>query len=115
MRPEERKALEDFVDAVRAHYGVRLHDILVFGSRARGDNRDDSDVDLAIVLNDGDWRPVAELMLMADMSYAALIETGLDIQAIPIARSAWEEPQLQANRYFLESVRKDAQRLAVAA
>ena len=54
MTTEERAALEAFVAGVRAHYGARFVDIFVFGSRARGDATPDSDVDLAIILQDGD-------------------------------------------------------------
>jgi predicted nucleotidyltransferase len=50
MTPDERKALDDYVAAVRAHYGPRLVDVLMFGSRARGDHRPDSDADVAVVL-----------------------------------------------------------------
>jgi hypothetical protein len=35
MTPAERKALDDYVAAVRGHYGGRLVDILIFGSRGR--------------------------------------------------------------------------------
>ena len=52
MSRDERRVLEDYVAAVRAPYGDRLDDVLVFGSRARGEARDDSDVDVADILND---------------------------------------------------------------
>ncbi len=55
MTPAERKALDAFVVAVRQHYGARVVDILIFGSRARGDARPDSDADVAVILEDGDW------------------------------------------------------------
>ncbi len=115
MTPEERKALDVFVAALRKHYGKQLHDIVLYGSRARGDDSPDSDVDLAVILNDGDWRPFSELMVMAGMSYDALMRTGLFIQSIPIPLSSWESPAKQSNRTFLEAARCDARKLSAAA
>ena len=80
MTPAERKALDDYVAAVRAHYGARLVDILVFGSRARGDARPDSDVDLAIILKDGDWRFWDEKWLLAGLAYDVLLQHDLYVQ-----------------------------------
>lgn len=37
--------------AVRLAYGSRLHRILLYGSRARGDAEPDSDIDVLVVLN----------------------------------------------------------------
>ncbi|MDX2092449.1 MAG: nucleotidyltransferase domain-containing protein [Kofleriaceae bacterium] len=53
-----------FATAVRARFGSRVHAILVFGSRARGDARPDSDVDVAVVvdgLTGGEGREIAQL------------------------------------------------------
>ena len=93
MTPAERKALDDYVAAVRQHYGTRLVDILVFGSRARGDARPDSDVDLAVILEDGDWTFWDETMSLSDLAYDAVVDPGLWIQAWPVSRSVWEEEE----------------------
>ena len=41
-----------FAQEARAHFGVRLRDIRLFGSAARGDWREDSDVDVLILLDE---------------------------------------------------------------
>jgi predicted nucleotidyltransferase len=51
-KPEWRAALDDFIAAVRAEYGDRLEHIVLYGSRARGDARQDSDVDVLVVLRE---------------------------------------------------------------
>ena len=76
MTPSERKALDDYVAAVRQHYGKRLVDILIFGSRARGDARPDSDLDLAVILEDGDWKVWDERWFLSGLAYDALIDEG---------------------------------------
>jgi len=57
-------AKRDEVLRIAAHYGVR--NLRVFGSVARGEDRDDSDVDLLVDLDDG--RSVLDLAgLMIDL------------------------------------------------
>lgn len=115
MTGAERKALDDFVTAVRRHYGARLVDILVFGSRARGDARADSDVDLAVILEDGDWPFWSEKGLLSDLAFDALIEPGLWIQAWPVSRSGWEEKDLRKIPFFVAGARPDAKPISDAA
>ena len=115
MTPREKSALRQFVEAVRAHYGSTVHDIAVFGSRARGDNTDDSDVDLVIVLDDGNWNTWEEKIRLIDLSDDAFHEHGLLIQAWPIAKSAWLDPSHHANPLFVRSARRDAKPVAEAA
>ena len=43
-------ALQDYVSAVRAELGPHLQRVILFGSRARGDARPDSDVDLLLLM-----------------------------------------------------------------
>ena len=46
LSPELLAALQDYVSAVRAELRPQLQRVILFGSRARGDARPDSDVDL---------------------------------------------------------------------
>lgn len=111
-KPEDvAKALEAYIAAVRAHYGIRLHGVVLFGSRARGDHRPDSDADVAIILQDGDWRFWAEKMLLADLTYEALIEYGLRIQPWPVSVGAWNNPELHHNPGFIKAIKCDAHQL----
>mgnify|MGYP001271768457 CR=1 FL=1 len=107
--------LGSFVAAVRAHYGVRLHAIVMFGSRARGEGRPDSDADVAVVLRDDNWSFWQEKLRLADMAYAPLIETGLSIQPWPVSLDEWQNPEKHANRRLLDAIGKDAQSLLEAA
>lgn len=115
MTREEQSALADFVTAVRNHYGARLDDILVFGSRARGDARADSDVDLAVILRDEIADFWHEKLLLADLSYDALVKADLIIQSWPISRVQWEAPETAPNPDFVRRIRSDAVALGNAA
>ncbi len=50
LTPAEGAALEVFLSGVRERLGDRLLEARLFGSRARGDGNDQSDVDVALVV-----------------------------------------------------------------
>lgn len=80
--------LAQFIDAVEKAYGVRLHSIHLFGSRASGNARPDSDYDLAVVLDDlGDYW--TERLRLADLAYDQLLAGGVHIQAHPFGLDEW--------------------------
>jgi uncharacterized protein len=112
---EVRQALESFVAAVREHYGSRLRGIVLFGSRARGDQKPDSDADVAVIIEDGAWEFWQEKMKLADLAYEPLVELGLRIQPWPISASSWQNPSVHHNPKFVEAIRRDARSLSEAA
>jgi predicted nucleotidyltransferase len=48
---EVRNLARAFAGEVRMHFGKRLHDIRLYGSAARGDWQEDSDVDVLVLLD----------------------------------------------------------------
>jgi predicted nucleotidyltransferase len=46
------QALQKFASLVRGKFGARLRELTLFGSRARGTARPDSDVDILVVVDD---------------------------------------------------------------
>jgi predicted nucleotidyltransferase len=78
-----RKALDDT-------HGARLDRVVLFGSRARGDARPDSDYDVAVFLRDMvDRGP--ELHRLADLSTDIIDETGEFVHAMPYRAAAYDE------------------------
>ena len=67
--------LQHFRSALGEIYGRRLERVVLFGSRARGDSKPDSDYDVAVFLDDlpDRW---AELDRLADLRIRFLDETG---------------------------------------
>lgn len=60
MDKETDNILRYFKGKLQEHFGGRVERVLLFGSRARGDSRSDSDIDVLIVLDkvreeDRDW------------------------------------------------------------
>lgn len=48
--PRERAALKALVERLRSHYGDELRRVVLFGSKARSDSDEESDLDVLIVL-----------------------------------------------------------------
>jgi predicted nucleotidyltransferase len=48
LSPAERDVLDALNRALRATFGARLRSVKMFGSRARGAGRDDSDLDVLV-------------------------------------------------------------------
>jgi antitoxin ChpS len=103
---EVEKALDAFAFAARAHYGDRLTGLYLFGSRARGDYRPDSDADVVVVLADGDWEEWVERRKLNRFAYDAGFDYGLDIQPWPMSLAEWTNPERATP--FAQSARREA-------
>ncbi len=88
LTPNERAALDKYVARLREMYGDRLVRVVLFGSKARGDSDAESDLDVLVVLNDGDWRFRDEVALAA---YEPMIEQGVVLSplVVDVADYAW--------------------------
>jgi predicted nucleotidyltransferase len=93
-KPQPHPALTRFRAAVTEIYGDRLERVVLFGSRARGDAREDSDYDVAVFLRGDMPDRIAELYRLADLSTTILDETGEFIHAMPYRASAYDDPRM---------------------
>jgi predicted nucleotidyltransferase len=100
-RVSEDPILKRFRAALDEIYGDRIERVVLYGSRARGDARTNSDYDVAVFLHDlGDrWR---ELDRLADLGTEILDETGAFIHAMPYRAGSYDE-----RTPLMHEVRKD--------
>ena len=71
-------------------YGSRLERVVLFGSRARGDQRPDSDYDIAVFIRDPGplWD---ELGRLAEIGTDILYDTGAVVSAKPFRAQSYRE------------------------
>ncbi|MGO8831281.1 MAG: nucleotidyltransferase domain-containing protein, partial [Roseiarcus sp.] len=79
-----------FRAALDEAYGDRIERVVLFGSRARGDARPDSDYDVAVFLKDlhGFGK---EARTIAEIETDILSETGIVINALPLQAGSYRE------------------------
>ena len=97
--------MTQFSQLVHATYGDRLDRAVLFGSRARGDHRPDSDYDVAVFIRDiQSWGE--EVRVLAGLTQIILEETGAVISAKPFPPEAYEE-----KTFFMRNVRREGRAL----
>jgi len=103
------EAVHQFIEHTKVRYGAVQ--TIVYGSRARGTHRLDSDVDVAVLLR-GDRQNFMSVKLdMADIAFDVLLDTGVLISALPIWEDEWESPESHPNPKLLENIDKEGVRL----
>jgi uncharacterized protein len=85
IRREIRSRLE-------AAFQERLHGVVLFGSQARADSGQDSDLDL-IVLLEGPVRLGKDLESIVRALYPLQLEIDVPIHALPVAEASFEAGQ----------------------
>ncbi len=100
-RPQDDPVLMRFRAAVAEIYGDRLDRFVLYGSRARGDHRPDSDYDVAVFLRDMPERTTA-MTRLAEVETDILYDSGAVINALPFPAEAYRE-----RTGFMHEVRQD--------
>lgn len=93
--------LTRFRAALDAAYGERIERVVLYGSRARGDHRPDSDYDVAVFLRDFDDFG-QESRTLAVIETDILYEDGALVGAMPFRAGAYED-----RTGFMSEVRRD--------
>lgn len=102
-------AIRRFLALISSRYDMA--GAVLYGSRARGTYRPDSDADVAVLLK-GQHRPVLPTTLaMADVAYDILLETGVNIAPLPVWLDEWKHPELYSNPALLRNIAREGVRL----
>ena len=92
---------------LEALYGDRFRDLLLYGSYARGDQREGSDIDLLLLL-DGPVNLGREITRTVDISAPLSLAHDILLSVMPVNYEAY----LQGETSFLRTVRQEAVRAA---
>ena len=99
---EIRDIIEDFKQKIQKLYGKKLKKIILYGSYARGEATEESDIDLLIVL-EGNISPGQEIDRMIDIITDINLKYGVLISVYPIS----EEDYQKVNSPLLINVRRE--------
>jgi predicted nucleotidyltransferase len=99
----DRRAVEAFVERVWQTHSDRVQQIILYGSKARGDSHAHSDIDLLLIVNEEDWRFRHAISgIAADVSLAYDVLIGSRI----IGRERWAK--MRRHRFtFCDNVQAD--------
>jgi uncharacterized protein len=90
VNPADNPIVQRFKAALEGIYGNQIERVVLFGSRARGEERRDSDYDVAVFLKTlpDKWN---ELHRLANLRVTFLDETGVFFDAKPYPIEAWRD------------------------
>lgn len=112
LSAEQLELLNELADRVRQRFGDALERIAVYGSRARGDAHEDSDIDVIVLLHiprDEETRADTEIWKML-AELRAQRATFLPVSIVVFAFERFEE-QLASERRFARDVESEGLRL----
>lgn len=95
--------LNSYRTLLEIRYPNLLRNITIFGSKARGDGRDDSDLDVMITIRDGDWKLKWEI---EGLGYELAVG-GATVPTIMIITEEEKEELQNRESSFLETVQRE--------
>ncbi|WP_414041199.1 nucleotidyltransferase family protein [Acidithiobacillus sp. M4-SHS-6] len=102
---EVSAAIQAFL--VKARRAMPIERAFIYGSRARGDARPDSDVDVAVILPGIRGDLIETQRTLSNTAFDVLLETGQLVSPTPIWEEDWEHPEHYTNPRFIKNVRRD--------
>ena len=100
---EEERVVRTFREQADAAFPGEILEVWLFGSKARGDATEDSDIDLLVVTASDDWRK-GDAIRRIGYDLDAEIGCKLSIQVLPIAHVRY----LRENRFqFVRNIQQE--------
>ena len=101
-----KDAIERYISLIRNKYTDQIEEVILYGSVARSENNEKSDVDLLVIGNDENYEVEFDII---GMSFDVLMETGIDISPKYRSRRQFDE---YCSFSFLQNVINEGVRIA---
>jgi len=92
-------ALTDFVDLLKIQFGDMLSEVLLFGSFARGDFDNSSDVDVMVLLNSVDSDILKFSPVVSDIAYQIIQKYNIPLSTITNSKSYFDSRKYAPGLY----------------
>ena len=102
---DTERAARAFLKRLEGKYSVI--DAILYGSRARGDHKPDSDADLAVVLDSEPERRAKVAGDMARIAFDVLMETGIMVEPMPFWPDELARPETFSNPGLIDNILRD--------
>ena len=88
----------EFKQSLLERYGTRFAKLILFGSYARGDFHDESDVDFLVVLNDAEVQGGNEVFFVSDIVIELTMKYNKFVSYLPVSYARLQNAQ--TNFYY---------------
>lgn len=102
-----RPVLSQLEAALRASFGDRLGDVTLFGSYARGEASEESDVDVLVVV---DGLTMSEIAAVTNIATGIALASGVPLAPLPLDSLRFRSMQASGTRLAVE-IARDGERL----
>ena len=99
LTPAERAALGAFLPAARSMLKDDLYEVRLYGSRARREGHEESDLDVALIVREGVW---ARRRPIHDLAWDLGVEHGVLLAATVIEKPRLDELRERELRFAAE-------------
>jgi predicted nucleotidyltransferase len=104
--PEKSKIISTIIyklkEVVSRHFGKRLQQVILYGSYARGNFNENSDIDLLIVLEEIKSE-IQEIETLAELKTDIQLESDIYISTNPVSFDKFQNSEFQ----FYKNIRKE--------
>jgi predicted nucleotidyltransferase len=104
LSEKEKLALTQFKAALLRALGNELIELKLFGSKARGDEQPDSDIDVLVIIASDDWH-ISDTVY--DIATDIFLQTDLCISPKVISKNIFDRLQKESTS-FIRNISRDA-------
>jgi len=97
LQPDEQKAIAAFQERLQTQYSKRVFQVVLFGSKSRGDSRPESDIDILLVVDESNWR---FRHVVSDMAADVSLEYGVLIGPRVMSYARWQRMQRECFSFY---------------
>lgn len=103
MIPVVQQIAREYKSKLQSLYGKDFVELILFGSHARGDFHEESDVDFAVVLRKPEVRAAEEIFKTSPIGAKLELKYGLMLSTLPVS----EQKKKTSMQWVFQNIRKE--------